>query len=150
MQRPLAEVTEIVKAKLVDADARELARKRAEDALGRLTAGEAVAQVAEEAKVEWKVTPGARRRMAEVPTEVLSQAFGLPRPAPDGRSVGMADLPDGAVAVVVVTRVIDGDYAALTESERESLERELSQRAGDVDLRSVFDTSRDEASIRRI
>ena len=149
-QRPLEEVTDVVRKKLVDQEARDLARTRADDALGRLTAGEAVSQVSEEAQVQWKVAESARRRMPDVPPQVLVQAFDLPRPAPEGRSAGIAELDNGAVAVVVVTRVMDGDYAELTEAERKSLDRQLAQRAGQADLTSVFDTVKDAASIKRI
>jgi peptidyl-prolyl cis-trans isomerase D len=150
VQRPLEDVIESVRAMLVDGDARQLARTKAEEARGRLAAGESVTTVADAAKVDWKVAAEVRRQTKDVPSEVLTRAFEVPRPAPEGRSIGIAELPEGVVAVVVVTRVIDGDYAALTDVERRSLDRELLQRAGNVDLTSVFETVREESSIRRI
>jgi peptidyl-prolyl cis-trans isomerase D len=149
-RRPFEEMADSVRTNLLDQEARDLARRKADEALQRLLAGEAVADVVKDAKVEWRVSEGARRRMPDVPPPVLAQAFELPRPAPNDRSAGIAELEEGAVAVVVVTRVVDGDYAALTEAERKTLDRQLTQRAGEADLTAVFETVREDASIKRI
>jgi len=148
-QLPFDEVADIVRARLIEEKSRALARSRAEDVQGRLLAGEPVAAVTDD-DIAWKVVEDARRQIPDVPPAVLHEAFRLPRPAAEGRSVGIAELPDRAAAVVVVTRVSEGDYSMLSESERRTLDEQLVRRAGNRDLSSLFETVRDDASIKRM
>jgi hypothetical protein len=77
-------------------------------------------------------------------------AFDLPRPTDDRRSVTSVPLRNGTLAVVTVTAVRDGDYAALTQVELDAIKAQLSRRVSNEDFESMFESLRDSATIERI
>jgi peptidyl-prolyl cis-trans isomerase D len=149
VERALADVSADIRNKLAKEAAADRAREAAAEALGRVAKGDPSAVVAADAKVDWQVVPNASRAMAGVDREVLKAAFDLARPG-DGRSVTSTDLADGSVAVVTVTAVKDGDYGALTETERASIRAQLSRRVGNEEFVGFFMTLRGAASIERM
>jgi peptidyl-prolyl cis-trans isomerase D len=148
-QRPLESVAEDLRAQIANELAGDLARDAADEALERLEAGEGVTQVALTHGLDWQRVEGARRQMPDVDPRILQAAFGLDRPHDDDRAVGITQLADGSQAVVVVTGVTDGDYAALTENEQRAIRAQMDRRTGNLDLDGFFETARDESSISR-
>ena len=148
-QRPFEAVAEEIRAKIANELAGDLARDAADEALARLEEGEGVTQVAMTHGLEWQRIEGARRQMPDADPRILQQAFSLDRPRDDDRAVGITQLADGSQAVVVVTSVTDGDYAALTENEQRAIRAQMDRRAGNLDFDGFYETARDEASISR-
>jgi peptidyl-prolyl cis-trans isomerase D len=148
-QRPLDEVADEIRERLVFEEAQVLARQALDDAERRLREGDSAGVVARALGLEWQVVEGARRDQAELPLAVARRAFELPRPAVDGRSIGSAVIGEGDFAVVTVTRVVDGDPDAMRTAERESLRAQLQQAIGNQDFEALFRTVRDDARIRR-
>ena len=64
------------------------------------------------------------RGPAEIPRDVLNEAFALPRPTAGEKSVGAVTGPSGS-ALVVVTRVLAGDVAATSETFVDQLSKEV-------------------------
>jgi len=149
VERTLADVGDAIRKKLAQEAAADRAREAAAEALGRVAKGDPSAVIASDAKVDWQLVPGAVRNGQGVDREILKAAFDLPRPG-DGRSVTSTDLSDGTVAVVTVTAVKDGDYGALTETERASIRAQLARRIGNEEFAGLFITLRDAASIERL
>ena len=87
------------------------------------------------------------RSSADAPRAVLSAAFSLPRPGEREKSVGEATLDDGSVAVVTVTRVVDGDVSVMAEREIESMRGFLGNRVASLDFAGLTTTLEREASI---
>ena len=65
------------------------------------------------------------------------------------KRVGEASSVTGDRYVVTVTRVEDGDVAAMSESEIASVRGQLLRRASSVDFESFYNTLEAEASIQR-
>jgi len=148
VERALADVSDSIRKKLVKEAAADRAREAAAEAMGRVAKGDPSAVIASDAKVDWQLVPGAVRNSQSVDREILKAAFDLPRPG-DARSVTSTDLGDGSVAVVTVTAVNDGDYGALTETERAAIRAQLARRIGNEEFAGLFVTLRDAASIER-
>jgi peptidyl-prolyl cis-trans isomerase D len=149
-QRTLAEVTPDIRARLTSEAAAEKARQAADDIVAKVEAGEGTATSAAAYGLNWQVVAGASRASTGHDPVVLEAAFDLPRPTAEQRSVTSTPLRNGDIAVITVTAVTDGDYAALTEAEIDAIRNQLSRRLGDDDFQSMFQSLREAASIERI
>ncbi|MFU8814820.1 MAG: SurA N-terminal domain-containing protein [Pseudomonadales bacterium] len=146
---PLESVADDIRDEIETERATSLAREAHSSALARLRAGESTAEVAADYATNWQTFELVRRTAAEVPRSVLQTAFSLPRPPANDKTLGQAGLPDGGLAVVAVSRVRDGELAALSESEVAGMRRFLEDRAANLELGALFQTLQDQASIRR-
>ncbi len=149
VQRPLADVAGEIRARLTAAAATDRARAVAKEATERVAKGEGSATIAAAYGLEWQRTPAVTRATSTLESAVTQAAFGLPRPTDEVRSVTSTDLGGGRVAVVTVTAVNDGDYGALTETDRAAIRTQLARRVGDEEFMALFVTLRDSASIER-
>ena len=145
---PFEEVAGEIRDEIETERARALAQEAFEAARAELEAGSSAADVASEYGGNWQRFELVRRDAAAVPRSVLQAAFELARPAQGGKSVGRAELPTGP-ALVTVTRVQDGDVAALTEAELNGMEAFLGDRAARLEFSALFETAQSAASIRR-
>ncbi len=125
-QKPLEEVTDAVRAQLIDEAARKLVAQEAAEVLNAVRAGTDFQQIVSAKRGELR-NPGAiRRDDAKVERAVVEAAFKLPRPAEGARSYGEAELADGSRAVMAlgaVTAAGDTGAAAanLRQRQREAL-----------------------------
>jgi peptidyl-prolyl cis-trans isomerase D len=148
-QKAFASVSDDIRARLVRERAEVAGRDAAAAALARIEAGDATAVVASDAGLEWKVAARARRGARDVDSTIVRTAFELPRPTETARSVRMTDLAGNRTAIVMVTAVYEGDYAALTDDERAQLRTQWLESVGNLEFAALFDSVRDEASIKR-
>jgi len=148
-QIPFEAVAGEIRNAMEAARAGELAREAHAQALARLQAGDGVSEVANDFDANWQRFDAVRRNATEVPRAVLEAAFALPRPGSDGRSVGETTLPRGGMAVVAVTRVVEGDVQALTESELAGMRQFLGNRVSRQEFAALFETLRQQGSIAR-
>jgi peptidyl-prolyl cis-trans isomerase D len=150
MQRSLAEVSAEIRTRLIDEAATDRARETAAEAMTRVATGEGVATVAAAYALEWQRAPAVSRGTPGVDGEIIKSAFELARPTEDVRSVTSTELGGGRVAVVTISAVNDGDYGALTETDRSGVRNQLARRIGNEEFAALFTTLRDSASIDRI
>ncbi len=119
------------------------------DALTRLRAGERVSRVADDYGLEWQTVQLAVRDQRSIPREVVQFAFTLPRPTQGDKSLGEAALSSGDKTIVTVTRVLDGDMSTMSEAEVQAVKSELENRSSQMDFAALYQTLKDEASIKR-
>ncbi|MBX3706871.1 MAG: SurA N-terminal domain-containing protein [Pseudomonadales bacterium] len=148
-QIPLEALAEALRDQITSERARDLARQAREAAEARVAAGDPVAEIALAHGVNWQRFEGAMRSAEDIPRDVLDVAFRLTRPAPGDKSVGAAELSGGGSAVVTVTRVQDGDVAAMTESEIDGIRRFVADRTARLDFGGFYESLERAASIRR-
>jgi peptidyl-prolyl cis-trans isomerase D len=148
-RRPFEAVAAGIREELVREQAEVLAREAAMQALDRLLAGEGTAAVAQAAGLEWTVLEKSRRTAAGVDPAILRAAFDLPRPTASARSARSVDVAPSGVAVVIVSAVYDGDYAAMSDAERAQLRLQWSQSVGNLEFAALFESAREAASIKR-
>ncbi len=151
MVRPFAEVRQEVEELLVERAARAALLEARENALQRINDGESVTAVADTHGLAWQTYELAGRPGSgeEAPTGVLAAAFELPRPEPGGRSVGAASLGAEGEALVTVTRVVDGDLAAVSDLELESMRSYFASRDGTLEFAALQASLAADADIER-
>ena len=147
--RPFAEVEQSIVELLVERQARQALLAARGDALERVRAGDSVTDVANAHGLDWQTFELATRSGGPAPAEVLSAAFALPRPPEDGRSVGEASLGEEGEALVTVTRVVDGDLAAVSETELETMRGYFASRGGTLDFAALQAALDADADIER-
>jgi peptidyl-prolyl cis-trans isomerase D len=147
--KPLAEVSEEIRTVLTVREAQDQAADAASAAYQALIDGAASSKIAAEHQAEWVVLSKSRRQRPGVDPAITREAFRLPRPVGTDRAVGSTRTSSGVEVVITVTAVAEGDYGALTESERRGLRDQLVRSAGERDFGSLFQDLRDAASIDR-
>lgn len=132
--QPFEQVKEEVAAAIRKEKAASLAREHGEKLLKALDEGEStLAQLA--GKEGWKyVEPQfVKRRTTAVPGEIVTRAFGLPRPGEDSKlATGGTVLNSGNYALLTVSAVKDGDPATLEEAMRKPELLQLAKRIGNA------------------
>jgi peptidyl-prolyl cis-trans isomerase D len=124
------------------------------DALARLEAGDPVSAVASDLGKRWQRAELATRAgatpqgPAEIPRDVLNEAFALPRPATGEKSVGSVTGPSGS-ALVVVTRVLAGDVAATSETFVDQLSKEVVARDQQLEFAAFFNAAQQAVGVSR-
>ncbi len=144
---PLDDVGEDIRAAIASEKAGAALREAQQAALARVRSGESVSAVADDYGLSWQTFELVTRSAVDAPRAVLAAAFSLPRPDEREKSVGEAALEDGSLAVVTVTRVVDGDVAVMAEREIESMRGFLGNRVASLDFAGLTGTLEREASI---
>jgi peptidyl-prolyl cis-trans isomerase D len=145
---PLEEVADGIRSEIAGERARLALEAAHADALARVQAGENVSVVSSDTGLSWQTRQLVRRSEADVPPEVLAEAFGLSRPV-EGKQVGSAQAADGTRYVVTMTRVEDGDLSTMTEAEIEGVRQFLANRAQTMEFDGYFQALEADASISR-
>ena len=147
METPLEEVGESIRETLVAQRAGEVASVAADAALGRLLAGDAASDVANEHSLNWRTHESTTFVDSDIPAFVRDTGFKLSPPVDDARSAATTRLLNGGSALVVVSRVEPGDYGAMSESERAALRGDLTQLASQRAIASVLVSLREDAGL---
>ncbi|WP_266182470.1 SurA N-terminal domain-containing protein [Dyella humicola] len=130
--RPLAEVRDQVRQKILDERIVAAALKRADGLLERLQKGEDMQAVAASTGAALQTVPEAIRVQQELPAEVLDQAFLLPHPVAGKPQFARVQMRDGSFAVVAVDKVQDGDLTKVTPEQRTMLRTQMAQAYGAI------------------
>ncbi len=147
--KSFAEVREEIEALLIEQVARDALLAARSDALQDVRDGRSVAEVAGEHGLAWQTFELVNRSDGALPEDVLAAAFALPRPEEGGRSVGTASLGEEGEALVTVTRVVNGDLAALSDIELDGLRDYFETRGGNLDFAAVQAALDAQADIER-
>jgi len=124
--KDLDTVRESIVAEINDERTREALTAEAEGMMAALRGGQSMEQLATEKGYEWQVELGVDRRNSTVPFEALNKSFELPRPPEGGASSELVYSAAGDVVVLELMRVIEGDYTALADQEKQQM-RQLGQ-----------------------
>jgi peptidyl-prolyl cis-trans isomerase D len=124
-QRPLDEVRDLVRARLVRDAVAKQTRERADALLERLRKGETLETIATELKLTVADAKGTGRSAANVDSRITAAAFKLPRPADGKPEYGNVALIDDAYALFALDKVTDGDVAKIDEAGREAVRNQL-------------------------
>jgi peptidyl-prolyl cis-trans isomerase D len=145
--KPLDEVREQIREELTRERATELAEQAAQAFLAELEAGGDPAELAMKHGGVWNPAAWVTRTDANVPTEVLSAAFAMPKgaAAPQREIIALAS---GGQAVIVLTGVEAGQPASMTQQERDQRQRQLAEQAARAELTAYAGNVRDSATVR--
>lgn len=126
--------------------AAEFAVEAAEDALAKLREGAGASAVSDSER-SWQRRDRVRRDETEIPAQVMTTGFELPRPAPGGRSMDAVARDGGGAVLVLVGGVRDGDTSEVPESELQRIFDEIKAVARQRELGSLYDDLRQTADI---
>lgn len=149
-ERPFDEVREEIRASLALERARRLTEDAAFDALGQLADGATPTELADTTGIAWQRADSMERTNPSVPAEIRATAFEMVAPEQGERVSDVAALADGSRALVVLSNVVLRDYAAMSETDRNTLARSLEQFAASRGLEALVRTLRTDASISTI
>ena len=147
--KSFAEVEQAIGESLIEQAARQALFAARSDALRQIRDGASVTDVANSHGLDWETFELATRAGGTAPADVLSAAFALPRPPEGGRSVGTASLGVEGEALVTVTRVVDGDLAAVSDQELETMRAYFASRGGTLDFAALQAALDADADIER-
>ncbi|MDC0213384.1 SurA N-terminal domain-containing protein [Gammaproteobacteria bacterium] len=146
---PLEKISGLIKESLISEKTDIAIAEAQQTAMDRLQEGASVSVVADEFGLRWSSHEMVRRTTdQEIPQEVLSLAFQLPRPEDREKSVGDVVISDGR-AIVTVTRVLDGDLKTLSDEEVSNIREGLENRNGRVSLNSFFVAAQNDVVVER-
>ncbi|MEM7003182.1 MAG: SurA N-terminal domain-containing protein [Pseudomonadota bacterium] len=140
--KPLADVEAEIRATLTREGALALIEEHRVQGLARLEAGESVTEIAQDLGSSWQSFANLRRsprtaEEAQIPQQVFSAVFDLPRPLDGEKSVGSAELNSGA-ALVTVTRVLQGDADATSAVELAQIRNAVNQQSGQLETQALM------------
>ena len=149
--QPFEEVRDAIKKILTEQAARDALLAARNEALQQVRDGAGVTAVASAHGLAWETFElAARGGGSSAPEGVLRAAFALPRPLAGERSVGAASLDDAGAALVTVTRVVDGDLAAIAEAELDAMQDYFATRSGNLEFAALQTALDAEADIERL
>ena len=128
--RPLAQVSDEIRRRIVDDRTQTAAKKHAEELLARLQKGEDFQTVATAAGATVHTANDAQRTQNDVPPPVLIQAFRLPHPATGKSEYATVALPDGSYDLLALDKVEDADLSKISAEERKELRSQMAQSYG--------------------
>ena len=147
-QLPLAEVRAEIENALLTKAAQTEAARLAEEAIGKLQAGQAFEVVAKQYGMEINTSRSYARKAAAVEPALLAALFKAAHPH-DGKPVfGTAALAEGTVALFSLSRVIEPVKTEFAGSEADALRKVLEARRGKEFLDSYRASLRQQAKIK--
>ena len=147
--RPLDEVREQIREELTRERAVELAEQAAEAFLAEIDSGGGdPAALAMARGGMWNPPAWVTRTDGNVPTEVLSAAFGMPKYAASTAQREIIALANGGQAVIQVTAVERGEPGTMSQQERDQRQRQLADQAARAEFTAYASTIRDKANVR--
>ena len=146
--RPLDEVKDEVRTRLVAEAVAKQARERADALLARLRKGETLDAIATELKLSVTDAKGTGRNASTVDSRIAAAAFKLPRPAAGKPEFGNVELLDNAYALFQLDAVTDGDVAKVDEAGREAVRSQLQNIEGMVATGAFVESLRKSAKIQ--
>jgi len=146
--RPLAEVRDQVRKKILDQRAAAEEQKNADALLARLQKGEQMQAVAASSGATVQTVADAVRMQQGVAPEVLQQAFLLPHPAAGKSEYARVALQDGNYALVGVDKVQDGDLSKVSAEQRNTLRDQMKQAYGILATQAYIDALKAKTDIK--
>jgi peptidyl-prolyl cis-trans isomerase D len=146
--QPLEVVRDQIKDELTRNRAQELADAAATAFLSELEAGGDPAALATARGGTWHAPVSVERTNADIPTEVLAGAFGLPKMMPGATVHETVSLANGNHAVLAVANVQPGTPDAVAQAERDQRQRQLADQAALAELASYAGDLRERATVR--
>lgn len=147
-EKPLAEVHDVIVARLQADDARRVASKRADQLSQELKSGKPFKDVAATNGLNLTRSPAFRRGFDKLPAELVNAAFQAGRPGAGAAPVGTVPLANGEYAVFQLVAVKDGDPATIDAQERESAKAFLAKTEGQREFAALIGQLRETASVR--
>jgi peptidyl-prolyl cis-trans isomerase D len=146
--RPLAQVSDDIRKKIVDERTVAAAKQQADGLLARLQKGEDLQAVATSLGATVRTVNDVQRRQDQLPPELLTQAFKLPHPAEGKSQYASVALPDGSFDLLAVDKVQGADLSKMTPDDRNSLREQMQQTFGAMQTNGLIEALKATADIK--
>jgi len=146
--KPIDDVRDQIRSELTNERAQQLAEEAANAFLTEIERGSDAAASAAAHNGTWRPAAWVERTDNTVPTEVLSAAFAMAKPAAGVALREGVALANGGHAVLVLTNVEAGEPASMTQSERDQRQKQLADQSARSELTSYAGNLRDQATVR--
>jgi len=140
--RPLAEVRDEVRSRILDERVATAAKAQADALLARLHKGESLDAVAGSAHASVTSVKDALRIQPELPPAVREEAFLLPHPAEGKPQYASVDMGHGVFALLALDKVQPGDLSAIPQEQRDALRQQMAQAYGSEETSELIDVLR--------
>ena len=145
--KPLAEVHDIVRDKILAERLARDAKARADALFAQLGKDQTLEQVAAGAALKVDEQKGIGREAANIDGALVKAAFTMPRPQPGKPDVQLVDLGNQSYALLQLDAVVDGDPSKLDAKTREAARKSLAQGSGASVAREFIAALRKETTI---
>ncbi len=145
--KPLAEVRNDVRQKIIDERIAGVEKKQADEALARLRKGVSMEDVAKSLNASVTTANEVVRR-GQMPAPLLTQAFLLPHPAAGKPQYAVVDMQDGGYVLLAVDKVRDGDLSKVPAEQRDALRQQMTQAYGYEATRELIGQLRAKTEIK--
>jgi len=145
--KPLDQVRDDIKKKLVDQQIAKAAHERADTLFARIGKGESLDKIAGELKLKVEDQKDIGRNASNVDRKLVDDVFKLDRPAEGKPTVGESSLSNGDFALIELTAVKDGDPSKIDAKTKEAARNTLRQGMGGLAVRGYIDSLRKSAKI---
>jgi peptidyl-prolyl cis-trans isomerase D len=146
--KPLAEVRDAVRQKILDERVAAAAKAKADELLARLQKGEDMAAVAASVGAPLKKADEVTRGLGEVPPEVLMEAFKLPHPAQGQSQFASVPQQDGSFVLVALDKVQDADLSKFPAQQRDMLRQQMARVYGASATQAFIDALKAKTEIK--
>ncbi len=136
--RPLDEVRAQIRDRIIGARVATEAKDRADGLFARLQAGESLATLAGELKIEPRQERAIGRNAVNVDSTLLASVFDVPRAAEGKVAHVLVALPGDEYALVAIEKVVDADPAKVEAPTREAARTTLQQTLAYASVRDVI------------
>jgi peptidyl-prolyl cis-trans isomerase D len=147
MTKPLDEVRDQIREEITRERTQKLAEEAAAAFLADLTGGAEPEAAAKARGGTWTPAAWIQRTTADVPTEILSGVFAMPKGMPGVPQRETIPLANGDQAVVVLTNVEAGQPSGLTQAERDQRQKQLADQSARAELTAYVGNVRAKASV---
>ncbi|WP_266167970.1 SurA N-terminal domain-containing protein [Dyella subtropica] len=146
--RPLAEVRDVVRQKILDERVAAAAKAKADALLARLQKGEDMAAVAASTGAPMRSSNEVTRSQREIAPELISEAFTLPHPAAGKSQFASVLEQDGSYALLAVDKVQDADLSKLPAELRDGLRQQMVRAYGGTATQEFIDALKAKTEIK--
>ncbi|MGR8950808.1 MAG: SurA N-terminal domain-containing protein, partial [Gammaproteobacteria bacterium] len=145
--QPLESVKADISAQLLTEKARKQVLEKAQKLKDALKAGETLAALAATEKLDVKKLTGYTRNKTEIPEALSDAVFKAAKPAGDKPTILIAALPDGAQAVVSLTKVTPGVISEDDKKKMDLATKNIARAFGQADFSSMLSSLEADADI---
>lgn len=146
--KPLAEVRDAVRQKVLDERVAAAAKAKADDLLARLQKGEDMAAIAASVGAPLRKADEATRGLGDVPPEVLFEAFKLPHPAQGKAEFASVPQQDGSYVLLALDKVQDADLSKVPAQQRDMLRQQMARVYGASATQAFIDALKAKTEIK--
>ena len=144
---PLEEVEPRIAVALRSQMERDAVAALGDELVSLLEQGEDLSDFLANNELSWREGDAVRRSQSAINREIVEAVFALPPPTNDGVERAELNLANGTFVVAELSNVVEGDFEALSEAERDAMRASVVRDGGSNELRAFVANLRESGSV---